>query len=439
MKKVLAIAAREYEAVVRSKAFLVSIILLPVLMVGSMLIAKLTHNVRDATRRTIAVIDRTPGEQIFPKLEDALKEKKDLAEKFALERVDPATNPHAIEQQSFELSERVRGGTLGGILEIGHGVPSAIIPPDPGDADTLPDDQLIRFRTNTPAAMPVRDWAKGAINRIVQQQHLSGMNLSDAQVRQIQSQIPVVNHGLSRKNAAGAIEDSQPERDLASFLIPFGLVFLMFVVVIIGAVPMLQGIVEEKQNRIAEVLLGSVSPFALMAGKVLGIVATSTTLIVVYLTGAYFAVRQVGLVEYMPAHVIAWFLALQFLSVLMYGSLYIALGAACTDSKEMQSLLVPVNLVMAVPLMLILPILMNPSGMLAKVMTWFPPATPFITLARLAVPPGMSGPELAGAIGLVLLTTLSLIWASGRIFRVGILMQGKGANLGQLAKWVVRG
>jgi ABC-type Na+ efflux pump permease subunit len=123
----------------------------------------------------------------------------------------------------------------------------------------------------------------------------------------------------------------------------------------------------------------------------------------------------------------------------MYGSLYIAIGAACTDTKEMQSLLMPVNLLMAIPLMLMMPIILSPRGVLARTMSYFPPATPFVTVARLSVPPGISVGEMLVSIVIVVVTTVILIWASGRVFRVGILMQGKGANLAQLAKWVVRG
>jgi ABC-type Na+ efflux pump permease subunit len=137
--------------------------------------------------------------------------------------------------------------------------------------------------------------------------------------------------------------------------------------------------------------------------------------------------------------VLAWFILFQLLSVLMYGSLYIAIGAACTDTKEKQSLLMPVNLLMAIPLMTIMPIIQSPRGMLARAMTWFPPATPFVTVARIAVPPGISLLETLVSIVIVVITTIVLVWASGRIFRVGILMQGKGANLGQLVRWVVRG
>jgi ABC-2 type transport system permease protein len=105
----------------------------------------------------------------------------------------------------------------------------------------------------------------------------------------------------------------------------------------------------------------------------------------------------------------------------------------------MQALLMPVNLLMALPLIMMLGILNSPSGPLARIMTYFPPSTPFVTVARLAVPPGLSVIEIIASIAVVLATTIALVWASGRIFRIGILMQGKSPGLGELVKWVIRG
>ena|SRR5437762_10365518 len=176
-----------------------------------------------------------------------------------------------------------------------------------------------------------------------------------------------------------------------------------------------------------------------MAGKVLGLVATSMTLILIYLGGAYFTAQKMNMTQYLPGHVLAWFVLFQLLAVLMYGSIYIAIGASCTDAKEMQSLLMPINLIMVLPIMLLANIVQNPNGPLARLATWFPPATPMIAFARIAVPPGIPGWEAAGAIAMVILATLLFIWASGRIFRVGILMQGKGANLHEMMRWVFSG
>lgn len=448
INKILIIAAREYNAVVRSKAFVVSIVLLPIMMFGSIAVMQFSKNVRDINDRRFAVIDRTPGEIVYSQLQKDVAEynrgavdpntKQQTHGRFILEEVKPANGKSAIDRQRLELSDRVRSGNLSGFVEIGSDILTPLIV-SPTSSVSPDDSQIVRYQTRTPTFFEFRNLAKQSIDTAVRNQRLDAAKISPGVFQKLAAPVSIVNEGLAQRNSDGKIIYGKASNDIASILVPIGLMLLMFMVVVIGAMPLLQGIVEEKQQRIAEVLLGSVSPFSLMAGKVMGMVATSFTLLVVYLGGAYWVSRRINFAEYLPAHLVLWFVLFNSLAVLMYGSLYIAIGASCTDTKEMQSLLMPVNLLMAMPLMMMVMIIQSPSGPLARIMTYFPPATPFVAVARLAVPPGIGWTEISLAIGMVIATTIVLVWASGRIFRVGILMQGKGANLSQLFKWVVSG
>jgi ABC-type Na+ efflux pump permease subunit len=129
----------------------------------------------------------------------------------------------------------------------------------------------------------------------------------------------------------------------------------------------------------------------------------------------------------------------QFLAALMFGSLFIAIGAACTDMKETQNLLWPVMLLASLPLFLMGTVLREPNAPVARGLSFFPFATPTLMIARQAVPPGIPWWEPVLGVVLVLATTVFCVYAAGRIFRVGILMQGKGARVGELLRWVFRG
>lgn len=214
---------------------------------------------------------------------------------------------------------------------------------------------------------------------------------------------------------------------------------LMFVVVIVGAVPLLQGVIEEKQQRIAEVLLGSVKPFDLMAGKVLGLVGTSATLIALYMLGGFWGLAHAGLSGFIPFHILPWFILFQVLSVLMYGSLYIAIGASVNEPKELQSLMLPLNLIGVLPILVLANVMQNPNGPIATIGTWFPLSSPIVTITRMAVPPGIPLTQVLGAAAVVLAATVVLVYAAGRVFRVGILMQGKPPRLADLLRWAIRG
>ena len=133
------------------------------------------------------------------------------------------------------------------------------------------------------------------------------------------------------------------------------------------------------------------------------------------------------------------FVVFQTLAVLMFGALFIAVGAAVTDMKEAQSLTTPVMILVMFPIFVFSKVIEEPTAPLSVILTLIPPATPMLMTRRQAVPPAVPLWQPLLGIVLVLMTTLVFVFAAGRIFRVGILMQGKGANVAELFRWVFRG
>jgi ABC-2 type transport system permease protein len=129
----------------------------------------------------------------------------------------------------------------------------------------------------------------------------------------------------------------------------------------------------------------------------------------------------------------------QVLAVFMYGSIFLAIGAAATEIKETQTLVMPVMLLACIPMFILGNTLEDPNHPLVVAMSLFPTAAPMLMTARIAIPPGPPLWQPILAVALVLIVTITFVWAAGRIFRVGILMQGKGAKLGQMLQWVFRG
>jgi ABC-type Na+ efflux pump permease subunit len=235
------------------------------------------------------------------------------------------------------------------------------------------------------------------------------------------------------------ISEAERVNEAANFLIPLACLMLMFLAIFVGASPLLQSVLEEKMARIAEVLLGSVTPFELIMGKLLGTVGMSLTMVSVYLAGGYYALHHFGYAEMFPTHLLVWFVIFMSLAVLMYGSLFSAIGAAVTDMKEAQSAMMPLIIVAMLPMFVWLNVVRSPTATFSQVASLVPFATPMLMLLRQAVPPGVPLWEPILGVVLVLLTTVICVFAAGRIFRVGILMQGKGANVAQMLKWAIRG
>jgi len=455
LRKILVIALREYNAAVRTKAFVVSLVFLPVLMLGSFTVQALLRDKVDTSAKHFAVIDRTEGEGVLAALQAATRQRnetelrdpsgKQVKPEYVLERVAPADSEEAQQALRLEQSERVRRGELDGIIEIGPDVdeaapPAADLPRFDGPEPNFEERLSVRFQAHSHTAHEFPEWLRHSVSAAVKERRCRRLGLSVAQVDQTVRQVPILERGLSIWDPhEQKIRDGGEVNRMASFLLPTGLVMLMFMMIFVGASPLLQGVLEEKTQRIAEVLLGSVRPFPLMLGKLLGTVGVATTLGAVYLGGAYLGARHYGLTEYISPQVMAWFLVYQTLGVLLFGSLFIAVGSACTSAQEAQTLLMPVMVVAMIPLFVLVNVITEPNGALATGLSLFPTAAPTLMVARLALSPGLPmWQPLLGVVS-VLLATLACVWAAGRIFRVGLLAQGQGAGFRDMMRWVWRG
>jgi len=479
MRKMVVIALREYLAAVRTKAFIISVVFLPLMMGTSIGIQVYLKKLEDSKEKLYAVVDRTPGQRLIDGLQKAVKERhagifdpetgEQKAPGFNLERVQPRDDVSA---QRYELSEQVREGKLSGFLEIGSDVfPSLKVPSlphslsqiktidearklrkklvaevkSPEDAlkalDKIPDRLVVRYQSKGPNAAtdPFFRWAQGAVDQVIRDQRCRAAKLPPELINAIVTPVPLLPKGLTERDRQGGYEEATTASLVAPFVIPAALLTVMFLMIMVGATPLMQGVLEEKTQRIAEVLLGSVQPFTLMMGKLVGTVGVSMTMATVYLTAGYWAADHYGYVKYVPVPVLVWFVVFQALAVLMYGSVFIAIGSACTDMRETQTLMWPVVLVACIPTFMLSSVIQDPNGSFVTATSFFPPATPMLMIARQAVPPGVPWWQPAvGVIG-VLLATLLCVYAAGRIFRVGLLMQGKGAKASEMVKWVFRG
>jgi ABC-2 type transport system permease protein len=449
MRKVLVIAAREYRAAVRSKAFVVTLVLMPVLMGASAGVQFLFKKLEDTTEKKVAVVDRSPGGKIAAALAADVavynahlttdpKTGARLHPGLILEVVAPSDpSPDAVARQRYELSQRVERDELEAVVEIGPDV--YVLRSDPSP-EAAADAQAIRWQSRKPGESFVSRYLQQQVNAAVQRHRLAAVGIDLSTVAALQQPVPLRPKGLTRPNRqTGQLEDAAEEKRMTGFFLPLVLIALMFVVIMIGATPAMQGVVEEKSQRIAEVLLGSVTPFQLMAGKLFGVVAVSSTMAAVYLGGAVFVAGRYDLTDALTPGLVAWFIVFLLLALLIYGSLFIAVGAAAGDIKDTQTLLMPIMVIACLPFFALGPIMMDPNGKVAVACSFFPFAAPMVLVARQSVPPGVPVWQMAVGIAIVLATTVFCVWAAGRVFRVGILMQGKGARLKDMVRWVVRG
>jgi ABC-2 type transport system permease protein len=125
------------------------------------------------------------------------------------------------------------------------------------------------------------------------------------------------------------------------------------------------------------------------------------------------------------------------LAIMLYGSLYMAVGSACSELKDAQSLMLPIMMLSMFPAFVWTAVVQNPSSAVSVGMSLFPPASPFLMLMRLALRPAPPLWQVLLAVLLTIGSALLCVWAAAKIFRTGLLMQGKAPSFRELARWVM--
>lgn len=441
-RNLLLVAKREYIATVRSKAFIIGLIVAPLFMGGSIIAMGLLHDKVDTTDREVRIVDYSG--QIGERLIAAAQERnqgevfdangKKVRPAYLLRSVEPGLRDPA--ELRLELSDAVRAGEIFGFLEIGPSIldtnPNAV-----PETDALAGGAALYSKN--PALDDLRGWLRGVLNERIRELHLTRLGIDPALSESLFKWHAVEGMELVEADADGKIQEAKRANEIATLATPALMMFFMFMLVMMGSMPLLNSIMEEKNQHIAETLLSSITPFEFMFGKVLGGVAISLTGSAFYTTATLVMLANMGLMGYVPLHLLLWFVIYLVLAILMMGSIMAAIGSACTDMKESQNLTIPAMLPIMVPMFVMMPVIKEPLSGFATTLSLIPPFTPLLMMLRQSVPGGVPfWQPMVGLAGLLLFTLLS-IWVGSRIFRIAILLKGKTPGFATLIRWAIRG
>lgn len=431
MRRVFIIARSEFQTAVRARGFLIGIMLMPILFGGAIVLQRMVDRQANQTVRRVAVIDET-GRLIGPLQASAAawnQGERDLGPKvaegpqFTLESVgSPA--PADREALLLSLSQRVRAQDLFAFAEL----PSGLI----GDAP----DARIRYYSAAPGYRELPDWLQRAVLKEVVKRRFEQAHVSPLVVATLLKPIATEEFGLLARTADGNVKSAVEVDRVRSIGIPIAFMFLLFLIVVMTTPQLLNSVLEEKMSRISEVLLGAVTPFELMLGKLLASTAVSAVMTLVYLTGGAWAAYRWGYLDTLDPRLLSWFVVFLVLSVLAYGAMFIAIGSACSDMRDAQNLMTPAMMMLMIPALTWTVVAKAPQSAFSVGASLFPPATPFLMLLRLALPERPPGWQVGLGMVLTLAATAFVVWAAGRIVRVGLLMQGKAVRLGELWQWI---
>jgi len=430
MHKLWVLIKREYAQVVKKKSFVVGIILTPVLMVGITIVPALLASKKPTTAERIAVVD-LDGQGIGDQ----------FAGRIAGYKLDDSSRAYEVDRV-YGLAEADSAEVAGvrarlDSLIMQKAIKSYLIIPPDIERDNSGIMVAKSFGLRTVARFD------GALSDI-----LAGIRLEKSDINLAVDSVLALTRGVElRQQAPGG-----KQRDFLTIYLA-GLIFVMIIFgMVIGYGQLLmRSVIEEKNSRIVEVMVSSLSPFQLMAGKVIGLGLASLTqvaawvligVIIFLAQGSQYISADISDIIFNPT-LIVFFLLYLMLGYMLFSTLFALIGSVVNTDKEAQNFVFPITMMLLLPIIIAMYIIQEPESTIAVILSLIPFFTPTMMIQRLIfIGPdtfNLADPIIREALlGLVLtfLTILGVIWVTSKIFRVGILMYGKRPTLGEIFRWV---
>jgi ABC-2 type transport system permease protein len=410
MNKVLLIIQREYLSRVRKKAFLVTVFLVPVLLLVMYAVMFLIYkNSNDLnTTRTVKVIDESG---VF-----ASKLKSDKNIKF-----ENLSQPLAAAKKDLKKHE------------------DNIVLFIPKKYDSPKSVQVLSEKKPN---MSVSNNIERQLNDIATNNNMVAQGIDAEQLKNIRSDISI--------SAKEVTDSGDKESNIgALYVIGVACAIMIYLSLFIYGAQVMRGVIEEKTNRIIEVIVSSVKPFQLMLGKIIGVALVSLTqfilwillsIAVSFIANKYFAAPQSPMLGFLDGlknvpfgYIISCFLFYFLTGFLLYSALFAAVGSAVDSESETQQFMFPITMPLFTYLISVTFLAQNPDSTLAFWLSVIPFTAPVAMMVRLPFDPPTW--QLILSMCMMVIGFLFTTWVASRIYRVGILMYGKKASYAELVKW----
>ena len=430
------IIQREFNERVRKKSFIITTLLMPVLMIALMAAPALIMEYSRGERKTIAVIDESG--LVAPQLESD--------EEIRFETTDLSTD-----EARKELTDRF------GVLYIG--------------SDILENPANVRLYANSSSSLSLESNITGQIEKILEAEKLKAYDIEN--LDRILSEVKTTVTLQTFRNDKSQEQDTQAQSSGVATALGYVLGFILYMFLLIYGSMVMQSVIEEKNNRVLEVMVSSVRPFDLMFGKILGVAAVAVVQILIW--GVLIvAVGGFVLPHLMPAEAMAGVQAMQqgmpdaasmsgldpdmlqavaamtdlgyilkifgclllfvFGGYLLYSAMFAAVGSAVDNVQDASQLQMPITLPIILALLMMLAVIKDPNSSLAFWFSIIPFTSPVVMMAR--IPYDIPWWEILLSLAVLYASFIVMVWFAAKIYRVGIFMYGKKPTLKELFKWV---
>jgi len=408
---VWAVIRREYLQRVRSKWFIAATILGPIFMGGLVVVPAYFQAKGEEGARDLAVVDGTNV----------------LYDRLAPKLVEAGWTVHEERWHAdivTELRQAANDGAIGGFILL--------------DELTLENGEAILYTADRPSTLR-QVTMRSAIARSALEYQLEQQDVDvEAMLRGGELRVEMLT------SAGADMEDPQ-------FVVAYIGAFFLYMVILIYAVAVMRATLEEKTNRIVEVIISSMKPWHLMLGKIVGVGAVSMTQKAIWaLAGVLLFTAGVPMLvaaqpeladlsqirDVLPGiGMLPLFLAYFVFGFFMYSGLYAAVGAMCNSDEEAQQAQWPIIMLLVVPIIMVTNVIEDPNSAMAVGLSLFPLFSPILMWGRVAGG-GVPAWQIALSFVLMLGAVFAIAWVAGRIYKVGILMAGKRPTVPELWRWV---
>jgi len=410
---VWAVIRREYLQRVRTKAFVIGTVAVPLFLTVMIVVPNIVDSRSDDDEREIAIVDRTGV----------------LLDRLQPELVELGWTVRPVPWRSDideRLRERAEAGQILGFIIL--------------DDETLSAGVATFETTARPAAVRALT-LRSAITRAAMEYHLAASGGAES----------MLSGGELRIELLSDAPGTDPDDETPQFVVAFIGAMVLYMVILIYSVAVMRATLEEKTSRIVEVIVSAMKPWHLLLGKIIGVGAVSLTQLAIWLLAGALALGAgiptlmsarpdlTGLVDVQAAVPglgrLLLFGGYFVFGFFMYSGIYAAVGAMCATDEEANQAQFPVVMLLAGPIMMVMPIIQDPSATWATAVSLFPLFSPILMWARVSGG-GVPAWQIVLSFALMALAIVAIAWVAGRIYRVGILMTGKRPTLPELWRWV---
>ena len=433
MSKIGIVIEREYMERVKKKSFIITTILMPMLMLVLMALPAIIMNYVDSSATTVSVIDNSS--MILPQLKNT--------ESLTFRPATDATVDSALTRDGIDavlvIPENILTGNRSGL----------------------------KYYANGPSSVGTETGIVDQINSIIETERLKGYNIAN-----LNDILESVKSNVSLTTVRADKDSEESNSSMFSYGVGIGMTFVLYMFLLIYGQMVMTSIIEEKSNRVLEVVVSSVKPAQLMMGKIVGVALVAVTQMVIWgillaLMSAYLlpalmpadamadvaavqsgnfdsisdqssieiiqAVGMLGNVSHILSLIALMTVFLVF-GFLLYSSIFAAVGSSVDNIQDASQLTSFAVFPIIFGLIFAMVAATDPMGSVAFWMSMFPLTSPMVMVAR--IPFGIPAWEIALSLVLLAIGFIAMVWLAGKIYRVGIFMYGKKPSIKELIRWV---